>query len=87
MKIKFREPYRPFAPSVLVERSEEYFELENPASHYPARFMRLVVNAKPEKQDSLPATTHVDGSARQQVVSKEFNPLYYRLIERFGQAK
>ncbi len=86
MKIKFREPYRPFAPSVLVERSEEYFELENPASHYPARFMLLVANVKPEKLDRLPATTHVDGSARLQVVSKDFNPRYYRLIERFEQA-
>lgn len=86
MKIKFREPYRPFAPSVLVERSEEFFDLKNPARHYPARFMLLVVNVKEDKRDLIPATTHVDGSARLQVVFRDFNPHYYRLIERFQQA-
>lgn len=86
MKIKFREPYRPFAPSVLVERSEEFFDLKDPAHHYPARFMLLVVNVKEDKRDAIPATTHVDGSARLQVVSRTSNPAYYRLIDRFGQA-
>lgn len=86
IKIKFREPYRPFAPSVLLERSEDYFDLKDPARHMPARFMLLVTAVKDNKQDQVPATTHVDGSARLQVVSRESNPTYYRLIERFGQA-
>ncbi len=85
-KIKFREPYRPFAPSVLAERSEEFFELKDAARHYPARFMLLVVDVKEDKRGIVPATTHVDGTARLQVVPRAANPRYYRLIERFGQA-
>ncbi len=86
MKIKFREPYRPFAPSVLIERAEEFFHLKDSARHYPARFMLLVANVKEDKRNLIPATTHVDGSARLQVVSREVNPRYYRLIERFQEA-
>jgi carbamoyltransferase len=85
-KIKFREPYRPFAPSVLVERAGEFFELDEPARHYPARFMLYVVNVKKDKQHLLPATTHVDGTARLQTVHRDVSPRYYRLIERFGEA-
>jgi len=85
IKIKFREPYRPFAPSVLAERSAEFFDLKDPERHYPARFMLLVVNVKEDKRDRIPATTHVDGSARLQVVSRQVNDRYYRLIERFQQ--
>ena len=86
VKIKFREPFRPFAPSVLAERTEEYFDLPNAAKHYPARFMLYVVDVKPEKREILPAITHVDGTGRLQTVRKEYNPRYYRLIETFGQA-
>jgi len=85
-KIKFREPYRPFAPSVLVERATEYFDLPEPVKHYPARFMLYVVNVRNEKRDSIPAVTHVDGTGRLQTVWKEVSPRYYRLIETFGQA-
>jgi carbamoyltransferase len=85
-KIKFREPYRPFAPSVLVERAAEYFELADPARTYPARFMLLVVKVREGKRTVLPATTHVDGTGRVQVVLRETNPTYHRLIERFGEA-
>ena len=84
-KIKFREPFRPFAPSVLAERAEEYFDLEDATRHYPARYMLLVVPVREEKQKDLPAITHVDGSGRLQTVFKETNPRYYRLIEKFGE--
>ncbi len=86
VKIKFREPFRPFAPSVLVERAEEYFSLADAARHYPARFMLYVVPVRSEKRDVVPAVTHVDGTARLQTVREEVSPRYYRLIEAFGQA-
>jgi len=85
-KIKFREPYRPFAPSVLVERVEEFYELKDAEQHYPARFMLLVVPVKEAKRHLVLAPTHVDGSARLQTVFKETNPRYHRLIETFGKA-
>jgi len=86
VKIKFREPFRPFAPSVLAERAEEYFWLPDAVRHYPARFMLYVVEVKPDKRQILPAITHVDGSGRLQTVHRQTNPRYYRLIERFGEA-
>lgn len=85
-KIKFREPYRPFAPSILAEYTEEYFELPNASCHYPARFMLYVVPVKPCQQTTLPAITHIDGTGRLQTVFREYSPRYYHLIERFGQA-
>jgi carbamoyltransferase len=85
-KIKFREPYRPFAPSVLAECAEKYFELPNAVNHSPARFMLYVVPVRPEEQHTLPAITHVDGTGRLQTVFREQSPRYYGLIERFGQA-
>ncbi len=86
MKIKFREPFRPFAPSVLAERAEEYFVLPEAARHYPARFMQYVVDVRKEKRGAIPAVTHVDGTGRLQTVRKDVSPRYYRLIEAFGQA-
>jgi len=85
-KIKFREPYRPFAPSVLAEATERYFDLSDACGNWPARFMLLVVPVRPEHHATLPAITHVDGSGRLQTVFRDTNPLYYSLIERFGQA-
>jgi carbamoyltransferase len=85
-KIKFREPYRPFAPSVLAECAEKYFELPHATSHYPARYMQYVVPVRPEAHAILPAITHVDGTGRLQTVFKDQSPRYYKLIERFGQA-
>jgi carbamoyltransferase len=85
-KIKFREPYRPFAPSVLAERAAEYFELADPAGTYPARFMLLVVKVREGQRAAVPATTHVDGTGRVQVVVRATNPTYHRLIQRFGEA-
>jgi carbamoyltransferase len=85
-KIKFREPYRPFAPSVLAERAEDYFELPNATQQYPARYMLYVTPVKPDRRRNLPAVTHEDGTARLQTVFREENPRYYGLIERFGNA-
>ncbi len=85
-KIKFREPFRPFAPSVLVERAEDFFDLAEPWRHYPARFMLYVVDVKADQKERIPATTHVDGTARLQTVDAEIAPRYHRLIEQFGKA-
>ena len=86
VKIKFREPFRPFAPSVLSERTEEYFVLPGATNHYPARFMLYVVDVRENKREVIPAITHVDGTGRLQTVRQEANPRYYRLIETFGDA-
>jgi carbamoyltransferase len=86
IKIKFREPFRPFAPSVLAESAERFFDLPDAPRHYPARFMLYVVDVKDGQADVLPAITHVDGTARLQTVHKAESPLYYNLIDRFGQA-
>jgi carbamoyltransferase len=86
VKIKFREPYRPFAPSALADRAGELFELAEPERHLPARFMLLVAPVRDTARDRIPAVTHVDGSARLQTVHRDTSPLYHALIERFGQA-
>ena len=77
LKIKFREGFRPFAPSVLAERCSEYFELEEPSP-----FMLLVAQVRPNKR-VIPSVTHVDGSARIQTVERDTNPLFYDLIGEF----
>ena len=81
IKIKFREPFRPFAPSALLEKAEELFEFNNSQEHYPLRFMLYTLPVK--KKDLIPAVTHIDGSSRIQVVNRQTNPRYYQLIERF----
>ncbi|HAJ56502.1 MAG TPA: hypothetical protein DCL35_01895 [Candidatus Omnitrophica bacterium] len=81
IKIKFREPFRPFAPSVLEDKAAEYFELGKAGGQYPLRFMLYTVPVN--KKDLVPAVTHVDGTSRLQAVGPETNPRFYRLIERF----
>jgi carbamoyltransferase len=79
LKIKFREPFRPFAPSILEEQVEEFFEMAQPAP-----FMEKVYRIRPEKQSQIPAVTHTDGTGRLQTVSRSANPLYWELIRTFG---
>jgi len=76
--VKFREWWRPFAPSLKKEAAPEYLE-----SAYDSPFMILTAQVRPEKRGVIPSVTHVDGSARPQTVEKEINPLYYRLIDEF----
>ena len=82
-KIKFREPFRPFAPSVLAEKASKFFELPAIKDFYPIRFMTYVVPVKEDKRKIIPAVTHVDGTGRLQIVFKDDNPRYYKLIEKF----
>jgi carbamoyltransferase len=78
-RIKHREKFRPFAPSVLVEAVHDYF-----LDAGPDPFMLLVRPIRPDKRAVIPAVTHVDGSGRLQTVDRATNPLYWNLIERFG---
>lgn len=77
--VKFREWWRPFAPSLKKEAAGEYLE-----SATDSPFMILTAQVRPERRGEIPAVTHVDGSARPQTVEKEINPLYWRLIDEFG---
>jgi carbamoyltransferase len=86
VKIKFREPFRPFAPSVLAERTADYFVLPEAERHYPSRFMLYVVEVRADRRAAIPAVTHVDGTGRLQTVHADVSPRYYRLIDTFGQA-
>lgn len=79
-KIKFRELFRPFAPSILEEFVGEYFETSEPTP-----FMERVLKIRPEKHSLIPAVTHIDGTGRLQTVSREANLLYWDLIHAFAQ--
>ncbi|MCK5017826.1 MAG: hypothetical protein KAS32_12255, partial [Candidatus Peribacteraceae bacterium] len=79
LKIKFRESFRPFAPTVLEERSSEYFDLDRPSP-----YMLLVADVKPEKREEVPAITHIDGTARIQTISASENSKYHSLISEFA---
>ena len=78
LKIKRREAFRPFAPSILEERTGDWFTLS-----YPDPFMIKVYPIRPEKRPLIPAVTHADGTGRLQTVSKRTNELYWRLIGAF----
>jgi carbamoyltransferase len=77
-RIKHREIFRPFAPSILEERTGEWFE-----QSHPSPFMTLAYAVKPGQRDKIPAPTHVDGTGRLQTVSKQANPRYHALISEF----
>jgi carbamoyltransferase len=79
-KIKFREKFRPFAPSVLEDAVHDFF-----VSAAPDPFMAHVYPVRPDKRHVIPAVTHVDGSGRLQTVSERTNPDYWRLIKAFGE--
>ena len=78
-KIKRREMFRPFAPSILEDAAADYF-----MQSYPSPFMLMAYPVRPEKRAVIPATTHVDGTGRLQTVNARQNPLYHKLIREFG---
>ena len=80
-RIKYREPFRPFCPSILVERVGDYFETD-----YPSPFMVMVYKIKPEQREKIPAVTHGDGTGRLQTVEREVNERYWNLIHKFEEA-
>lgn len=83
-KVKFREAFRPFAPSVLAEKADMVFDLpQNPEKHFPLRFMLYVNPVKKDWRKKVPAINHADDTARPQLVYKETNPLYHGLISAF----
>ncbi len=79
-RIKHREIFRPFAPSILAECTGEWFE-----KSHPSPFMTLAYSVRPEKREKIPAPTHVDGTGRLQTVTHEANPRYWSLIKAFEQ--
>jgi carbamoyltransferase len=79
-RIKHRENFRPFAPSILAESTGEWFE-----KSHPSPFMTLAYPVRPEKRGRIPAPTHVDGTGRLQTVTREANPRYWSLIKAFEQ--
>jgi carbamoyltransferase len=77
-RVKFREPYRPYAPSMLAEHAREWLDLDAPSP-----FMLMVVEVREDKRATVPAITHVDNTTRPQTVTPEINPNYYRMISEF----
>jgi len=80
-RVKFREEFRPFAPSILREYAEDYYVIDRESP-----YMLFVPLVKEDKKDIIKAVTHVDGTGRLQTVTKEFNGKYYDLIESFYKA-
>jgi len=78
-KVKFREAFRPFCPSLLYEYKDVYLD-----DNREELFMITSFNVKNEKKYKIPAVVHVDGTVRPQMVKKEINPLYWELINNFG---
>ena len=79
-RIKHREHFRPFCPSVLAESVGEFFECD-----YPSPFMVQAYRIKPSQRARIPAVTHEDGTGRLQTVERDVNPLYWGLLKRFGE--
>jgi len=79
VRIKFREPFRPFCPSILREEAGNWFE-----TNYESPFMVMAFPIKKEKRDLIPSVVHADGTGRLQTVEKDVNPLYWKLIRKFG---
>ena len=78
-RIKHREPFRPFAPSILADATGAWFDQD-----YTSPFMVLVYKTKPDKREKIPAVNHIDDTGRVQTVERAVDPRYYRLIEEFG---
>jgi carbamoyltransferase len=79
-RIKHREHFRPFCPSILAERTADFFE-----TSYPSPFMVQAYRIRPERRTEVPAITHADGTGRLQTVEKDQNPLYWKLLRRFDE--
>ncbi|HXW00782.1 MAG TPA: carbamoyltransferase N-terminal domain-containing protein [Anaerolineae bacterium] len=84
-KIKFREPFRPFAPVIMEERAHEYFTTPNLDKQYPPRYMLMVSDIPEDKWDKIQAVCH-NGTGRLQSVREEWNSGYYNLLKKFDQA-
>jgi carbamoyltransferase len=84
-KIKFREPFRPFAPVILRECAPEYFSYPDVEKHEAPRYMLMVSPIRPDKQDKIEAVCH-EGTGRLQAIERETNPRYYDVVAGFGQA-
>lgn len=84
-KIKFREPFRPFAPVVMEDRAHEYFSSPNLDKQYPPRYMLMVSDIPEDKRERIQAVCH-NGTGRLQSVREDWNPSYYNLIRRFADA-
>lgn len=82
-KIKFREPFRPFAPSVLAEKSGQFFSLPQDKVSLATDFMLLIPTVIDSRRTQIPAVTHEDGTARLQTVKETVNPKYHHLIQEF----
>lgn len=78
-RVKFREMWRPFCPSVIEEKANEYFDI-----HCPSQFMIIAADAKDGVEELLPSVVHADNTVRPQEVSKETNPRYWEMIYEFG---
>ena len=86
VKIKFREPFRPFAPVIIEEYAKDFFHYgEKAAKQFPSRYMLLVLPFKEDKRETLSAVNHL-GTGRLQTIREEWNPRYYQLVKRFGEA-
>jgi len=85
IKIKFREPFRPFAPVILEEETDEYFEGGKVARQFPARYMLFVLPFKENKAETISAVNHM-GTGRLQTIREEWNPRYYKIIKSFKEA-
>jgi len=77
-KVKFREPFRPFAPSILAERCIDFFE-----NDYTSPYMLLVYKVRSDKKHLIPAVVHADNTGRVQTVTREVNPRFYDIIKSF----
>lgn len=85
-KIKFREPFRPFAPVIIEEKAEDYFcDGHIAVQQFPARYMLIVLPFKADKGETIGAVNHL-GTGRLQTIREEWNPRYYRIVKAFGEA-
>ncbi len=82
-RIKKREPFRPFAPSILEEDADQWFRIPTGCYSLSAEFMEFVFPVKKDKADKIPAVVHIDGTSRIHLVRKEINPKYHRLLAEF----